>query len=66
MCFFYNTYRDYANQLLCLFVQHFGQLYGEDQYVYNIHGLTHLAGDVSNFGVLDDYSGFALRVFWGK
>ncbi len=42
-----------------------GRLYGEDQYVYNVHGLVHLANDASRFGVLDDYSAFVFESFLG-
>lgn len=34
---------DLANTLLVSFVEHFGQLYDEDFWVYNIHGLVHLS-----------------------
>jgi hypothetical protein len=64
--FFCTAYNQYANELLGVFVQQFGRLYGEDQFVYNIHGLTHLAGDVLQFGTLDTYSSFVFESFLGK
>ncbi|MES9901557.1 MAG: hypothetical protein ABW168_02610 [Sedimenticola sp.] len=64
--FLFETYREYAGKILCLFVQQFGQIYGEDMYVYNVHCLTHLAEDARNFGVLDNFSSFAFESFLGN
>lgn len=63
---FWQTYCEYAKQLLCLFVCQIRHLYGEDQYVYNIHGLIHLADDVERFGPLDKFSSFAFESFLGR
>lgn len=52
------TFCDYANELLCLFVSEAGKLYGREVYVYNVHCLIHLAGDVKNLGTLDNFSAF--------
>jgi hypothetical protein len=46
----------YANDLLAVFVEHFGQIYGNDSLVYNIHGLIHLAAEAKQFGSLDNIS----------
>lgn len=35
-----------AQSILVSFVEHFGQLYGQEFLVYNIHGLVHLCDDV--------------------
>lgn len=51
-------YNKYANSLLHAFVKHFALLYGNDQLVYNVHGLTHLAQDAKLFGNLDVISSF--------
>ncbi|KAJ8018126.1 hypothetical protein HOLleu_44057 [Holothuria leucospilota] len=59
-------YSDYANQLLILFVKHFAELYGKDQLVYNVHGLTHLAADAKRYGPLDNVSAFPFENFLGK
>ena len=59
-------YREFANQLLVAFVRQFSDLYGEDQYVYNIHGLVHLASDVSSFGDHESYSCFPFESYLGK
>lgn len=49
---------DFANTLLRSFVKHFGELYGHQFLVYNIHGLSHLSDDVKIHGHLDLISGF--------
>jgi len=48
------------------FVRQFSHHYGEDQYVYNVHDLVHLADDVSRFGELDSYSCFPFESYLGK
>ena len=63
---FCQTYCEYAKQLLCLFVSQVGELYGVSQYVYNIHGLVHLADDVSRYGALDRFSSFVFESFLGR
>jgi hypothetical protein len=64
--FFCDTYRDYAQMLLLKFVNQFGELYGRNMLVYNVHGLTHLVSDVKNFGPLENFSAFAFESFLGK
>ncbi|XP_050706897.1 uncharacterized protein LOC126992284 [Eriocheir sinensis] len=64
--FYYTTHCQYAHELLCTFVQDFGRIYGSDMLVYNVHGLSHLAGDVANFGPLDRFSAFPFENFLGK
>lgn len=61
-----STHSDYANSLLHSFVGHFSDIYGRDQVVYNVHGLTHLAQDAKNFGSLDNISAFPFENFLGK
>ncbi|KAK9977083.1 hypothetical protein ABG768_018904 [Culter alburnus] len=51
-------YCDYANDILVLFVNHFGQLYGPQFLSYNAHCLVHLADDAKKHGVLDNFSAF--------
>ena len=63
---FVGTYRQYAKQLLRNFVIEVGSLYGKGQYVYNIHGLVHLADDVSRYGHLDMFSAFPFESYLGK
>ena len=55
-----------ANTLLVSFVEHFGKLYGEEFWVYNIHGLVHLSDDVKIHGNLDLISAFPYENFFGK
>lgn len=64
--FFCKTHYQYAQELLCIFVQDFGKIYGSDMLVYNVHGLSHLAADVANFGPLDNFSAFPFENFLGK
>lgn len=59
-------YIAYAEQLLQLFVSRMGVLYGRDTFVYNVHGLVHLADDVRRFGPLDSYSAFPFESFLGQ
>ncbi|XP_059166552.1 uncharacterized protein LOC131948870 [Physella acuta] len=56
---------DYAHELLCMFVEEAKELYGKEFLVYNVHGLTHLAADVKNFGPLDSFSAFPFENFLG-
>lgn len=48
----------YAETLLHMFVTHFGQIYGKDALVYNVHSLVHLAQDVKLHGCLDNIAAF--------
>ncbi len=57
---------DFAKTLLVSFVEHFGQLYGKEFLVYNIHGLVHLSEDVKVHGNLDRISAFPFENFLGK
>lgn len=57
---------DLAKTLLVSFVEHFGQLYGEEFLVYNVHGLVHLSEDVKVHGNLDLISAFPFESFLGK
>ena len=57
---------DYAEQLSIAFVKHFGEIYGSENLVYNIHSLTHLAGDVRMYGILDNVSSFPFENYLGQ
>ena len=52
--------------LLRTFVSHFGDIYGKDQLVYNVHGLLHLSHDVQRRGCLDSISAFPFENFLRK
>lgn len=55
-------YCDFAEKLLITFVEHFQSVYG-NYVVYNIHGLTHLANDARQFGVLHNFAAFPFENF---
>ena len=63
LCEMYGTF---AHDLLVAFVTHFGQIYGTDMLVYNVHGLVHLSSDASKYGNLDNISSFPFENFLGK
>ena len=44
----------FAHKLMVSFVEHFGQLYGRDEIVFNVHQLIHLAKEYRQFGPLDN------------
>lgn len=46
-----NVYNAYAYDIIIAFVYHFGQLYGNDMMVYNVHGLVHLPNELLNMAV---------------
>ncbi len=52
------TYADYAESLLKLYVTTGAQLYGAKYVTFNVHNLIHLANDVRKHGSLDDFSAF--------
>ena len=56
----------YAHELLCFFVHEFGNLYGRDMLVYNVHGIVHLAQDARRFGTLQSLSAFPFESFLGR
>ena len=58
-----NNLIDYSSQLLKYFVNEFGNLYGKNQLVYNVHSLIHLPDDVRCFGTLDNVSSFKFETF---
>ena len=57
---------DLAHKLLVAFVRHFGDMYGKDKLVYNVHGLVHLANEVRLHGNLDNISAFPFENFLGQ
>jgi len=61
-----STHVDYAEQLMETFVRRFAQLYTENQLVYNVHGLLHLADDVRRYGALDSVSAFPFESALGR
>ena len=59
-------FADFAKTLLVQFVEHFAELYGSDQVVYNIHNLVHLPDDCKVHGHLDSFSSFPFENFLGQ
>lgn len=57
---------DYAQKLVCTFVEHYGQLYGKENLVYNVHSLLHLSFDAKIFGMLDNISSFPFENYLMK
>jgi len=64
--YYCESHAEYAHELLCVFVEQFGKIYGKDMLVYNVHGLIHLAADVKKFGPLDSFSAFPFESFLGR
>ena len=56
----------FAERLMVSLVQHYGQLYGTDEIVYNVHQHIHLAEEYKNFGSLDSISGFPFENYLGQ
>ena len=56
-------WNSHAHDFFTSFVKHFSELYGKDKITYNVHGLIHLAKDVSKYGQLDNFSAFRFESF---
>ena len=54
---------DAAEAMLRMFVRDIGKLYGDDQYTYNIHQLTHMVLYVRRWGSLSVNSAFSFEGF---
>ncbi|KAK3920781.1 50S ribosomal protein L10 [Frankliniella fusca] len=50
--------RDFAHNLLLIFVEHSVLIYGHAFVVYNVHALIHLVKECEQHGSLDDFSAF--------
>lgn len=57
---------DLAYKMLISFVRHFGELYGTNEIVFNIHQVIHLADEYKLFGPLDNVSGFPFENYLGQ
>lgn len=55
----YTLHADVPHKMLKEFVTKFGELYGMDHLVYNVHSLVHIV--VKEYGALDTYSAFSLH-----
>lgn len=60
------NYQDYARDLLETSVENFGKLYGHHLISHNVHGMLHLADDVTTYGALDECSVFHFENFMQK
>ena len=59
-------YSGLANDCLKYFAHQFGKIYGKNHLVYNVHSLTHLAGDCMIHGPLDSFSAFPFETYLGR
>ncbi|KAJ8018071.1 hypothetical protein HOLleu_44145 [Holothuria leucospilota] len=59
-------FTDYVKDLLKVFVQNFGLIYGNQFLVYNVHSVIHLVDDARNYGSLDNVSSFPFENYLGK
>uniref|UniRef100_A0A182W7W4 Transposase domain-containing protein n=1 Tax=Anopheles minimus TaxID=112268 RepID=A0A182W7W4_9DIPT len=50
-----------AEKLLYHFVKEFSRYYGRAHLTSNVHNLIHVAGDVANFGPLDNFSAYSFE-----
>lgn len=56
----------FAQKLMVSFVEHFGQLYGRHEIVFNVHQLINLAEEYRKFGSLDNICGFPFENYLGQ
>ena len=59
-------YLDFARKLLRYFVSTFAKLYGDNQLVYNVHSVIHLANNAQRYGPLDEVSSFKYESYLGQ
>jgi hypothetical protein len=57
---------NFAENLLCRFVEDIPRLYSKELLVYNVHSLLHLCEDVRIHGSLDNFSAFSFENFMSK
>ena len=54
---------DFIERLLKSFVVHFGEVYGPQLLIYNVHGLIHIVEHSRKYGALPSFSGFPFENF---
>ena len=59
-------YFEFARECLVRFVEVYSQVYTNENVVYNVHSLVHLADEASRFGVLDSISCFKFESYLGS
>lgn len=57
----YQSFLNYARELLEYFVKTFEQIYGSKHCSYNVHALLHICDDYENYGLLDECSAFVFE-----
>lgn len=62
----FKQYLDIAEEILDIFVDMFGDLYGKEQMSYNVHSLKHLVNDVKCSGNLNNFSAFPFESKLGQ
>lgn len=55
---FHRKYINLARDLIVKFVKDFQELYGDTNFIYNVHNLLHLCNDVQLYGSLHNFSAF--------
>lgn len=60
------SHLDVAQKLLEHFVSSFGNIYGDEHVIYNVHSLVHIVDDVKLYGNLDSYSAFPFESYMYK
>ena len=61
----YRSHNKVAENYLCFFAYEFGELYGKNHLIYNLHSLIHLASECLTHGPLDVFSAFPFENFLG-
>lgn len=52
--------------MLQMFVAHFGEFYGKDAQVYNVHSSVHIAQDAKLYGSFNNISAFPFEKYLQK
>jgi hypothetical protein len=60
------TYSNLARDCLQYFAFQFGEIYGKNHLIYNVHSLIHLVDDCELHGPLDSCSAFPFETFLGQ
>lgn len=60
------THNDIAKKLIQKFIKTFGDCYGLEHIVYNVHTTEHLPFDVLTYGCLDNFSAFPFESYMFK
>ncbi|XP_059220293.1 uncharacterized protein LOC131995556 [Stomoxys calcitrans] len=58
-----NELMNIADELLKLFVENFGQIFGDATVTFNVHNFVHLAKCVNDFGITSSFSAYSFEKF---